>query len=114
VPGCSKQWAADPVLAVACPTCPAKPGQACRSPSGHSPWHASGRFHPARDLAADAAGAYGKCPLGRCGQSPEAKAERDRELLQLASKAPLRSKGKPVEDAGHLPLFVAGNEPRLF
>lgn len=42
------------------------------------------------------------------------KAERDAKLLELGAAAPLRSKGRPVEDAGHLPLFVAGNEPSLF
>jgi hypothetical protein len=67
IAGCGKSWRGDPVLAVACPTCNAPAGRGCRSPSGHRPWHSSGRFHPARDLAADAAGAYGACPLERCG-----------------------------------------------
>lgn len=40
--------------------------------------------------------------------------ERDRQTVQLRAAAPLRSKGRPVEDAAHLPLFVAGNEPGLF
>lgn len=40
--------------------------------------------------------------------------ERDRLELELRERAPLQSKGKPVEDAGHLPLFVAANEPTLF
>lgn len=39
--------------------------------------------------------------------------ERDRKLAQLGAAAPLRSKGRPVEDPEHLPLFVAANEPRL-
>lgn len=39
--------------------------------------------------------------------------ERSRQLAELRAKAPLQSKGKPVEDAGHLPLFIAGNEPSL-
>jgi hypothetical protein len=40
----------------------------------------------------------------------------DRELYEtgLRAAAPLQSCGKPVEDAGHLPLFVAANEPALF
>lgn len=40
--------------------------------------------------------------------------ERDRERVALAAKAPLRSKGRAVEDAAHLPLFVAASEPSLF
>lgn len=65
--GCGKTWPIDPVLIIECPTCHAPAGRNCRSPSGHNPWHAGGRFHPARDLAADAAGHYGPCPLGICG-----------------------------------------------
>lgn len=42
------------------------------------------------------------------------KAERDRKLVELAAAAPLQSKGRAVEDAAHLPLFVAANEPTLF
>lgn len=34
--------------------------------------------------------------------------------LELRAKAPMQSKGKPVRDAGELPLFIAGNEPSLF
>lgn len=37
----------------------------------------------------------------------------DAAPVQLAAAAPLRSKGHAVEDAGHLPLFVAANEPAL-
>lgn len=37
----------------------------------------------------------------------------ERQRLSLAASAPLQSKGKPVEDAAHLPLFVAANEPGL-
>jgi hypothetical protein len=37
--------------------------------------------------------------------------ERDRKLAQLGAASPLRSKGQPVADVGHLPLFVAANEP---
>lgn len=40
--------------------------------------------------------------------------EKAAQLLELRAKAPLRSKGKPVADAAHLPLFVAAAEPRLF
>lgn len=64
VPGCGKSWPRDPVLDVDCPTCPAKAGARCRRPSEHP---VPGGFHPERDLAADAAGAYGPCPLNRCG-----------------------------------------------
>lgn len=41
-------------------------------------------------------------------------AELRRHKIELAAAAPLRSKGKPVHDAGELPLFIAGNEPELF
>lgn len=40
--------------------------------------------------------------------------ERDRQVVELGASAPLQSKGKPVKDAGELPLFIAGNEPTLF
>jgi hypothetical protein len=40
--------------------------------------------------------------------------ERDRKLAELQAAAPLRSKGRAVEDVAHLPLFVAANEPPLF
>lgn len=40
--------------------------------------------------------------------------ERERQILELGAKAPLQSKGRPVEDAGHLPLFIAADEPTLF
>jgi hypothetical protein len=40
--------------------------------------------------------------------------ERDRQELELRANAPLQSKGRPVADAGHLPLFVSANEPSLF
>lgn len=40
--------------------------------------------------------------------------ERERQFLELRAKAPLQSKGKPVADAGHLPLFVSADEPSLF
>ena len=64
-PGCDRAWPRDPCLEVACPDCLAPVGSGCRRPSGHG-----GPFidlHAARDLAADAAGAYGPCPLGLCG-----------------------------------------------
>ena len=64
-PGCDRSWPRDPCLEVACPDCLAAVGSGCRRPSGHA-----GPFvelHAARDLAADAAGAYGPCPLGLCG-----------------------------------------------
>lgn len=37
----------------------------------------------------------------------------ERQWIGLRAKAPLQSKGKPVEDPSHLPLFVAANEPTL-
>lgn len=64
-PGCNVEWDRDPALEVECPDCKAQVGSGCRRPSGHG-----GNFvdlHAARDLAADAAGAYGTCPLGLCG-----------------------------------------------
>ena len=45
------------MLAVPCPVCNVPAGQRCRRPSGH-PLMTELRFHPARDLAADDAGAY--------------------------------------------------------
>ncbi len=51
----------------------------------------------------------GRSPLG-----PSAEAERSRQELELRARAPLQSKGKPIEDAAHLPLFIASNEPELF
>lgn len=51
--------------------------------------------------------------LAAAGELPPMN-ERDRQELELRAKAPLQSKGKPVEDAGFLPLFVAANEPGLF
>jgi hypothetical protein len=64
-PGCTATWPRDPVLEVACPDCGAGVGVRCRRPSGHA-----GSFtdlHAARDLLADARGAYGRCPLALCG-----------------------------------------------
>jgi len=72
VEGCGMTWPRDPVMTVACPTCGAAPGRACKQPSGHGTWNAFGRFHPERDLHADRSGAYGPpdhCPLGRCGHA---------------------------------------------
>jgi hypothetical protein len=63
--GCDLKWARDPVLEVACPDCGAGVGVYCRRPSGHANFGHS--FHAARDIAADRAGAYGVCPLGKCG-----------------------------------------------
>ena len=64
-PGCRQTWPRDPCLEVPCPDCFAPVGTGCRRPSGHA-----GAFvdlHAARDLAADAAGVYGRCPLRLCG-----------------------------------------------
>lgn len=62
-PQCERTWPRDPVLEVPCPTCHAGVGMWCRRPSGHS----FKSFHRERDIAADLAGAYGRCPTGRCG-----------------------------------------------
>lgn len=64
-PGCSLTWPRDPALEVDCPDCAAPVGVGCRRPSGHSGGFVE--LHGSRDLAADAAGAYGTCPLGLCG-----------------------------------------------
>ena len=64
-PECPSTWPRDPVLELVCPDCDAGVGVRCRRPSGHA-----GPFvdlHAARDLLADAQGAYGRCPLGICG-----------------------------------------------
>jgi hypothetical protein len=74
IPGCGRVWPRDPVLEVACPRCAAPPGSPCvaRRPSGHVHSAAFAGLpdwgHDERDLAALAAGAYGVCPLGRCGR----------------------------------------------
>jgi hypothetical protein len=47
-------------------------------------------------------------------QAPSPCSERERLELELRAAAPLQSKGRPVADADHLPLFVAANEPTLF
>jgi hypothetical protein len=64
-PGCNRLgWRRDPAL-VACPDCLAPVGIGCRRPSGDG-----GPFvdlHASRDFVADAAGAYGSCPLGLYG-----------------------------------------------
>lgn len=65
VPGCGREWPRDPMLEVPCPDCKAPIGVRCKRPSGHSGPLIVG--HRSRDLAADGAGAYGRCPLGRCG-----------------------------------------------
>ena len=39
--------------------------------------------------------------------------ERDRQLLALRLKSPLRPGAVDARDAAHLPLFVAANEPGL-
>lgn len=61
--GCGKSWPRDPILAVPCPDCRARAGAPCIRPSGHK----ASSYHRARDIAADQAGAYGRCPLGHCG-----------------------------------------------
>lgn len=77
IPGCGRIWPRDPVLEVQCPTCDATAGSPCvvRRPSGHVHTAAFGGLpewgHDTRDLAADAAGVYGPCPLGRCGAKPQ-------------------------------------------
>lgn len=43
--------------------------------------------------------------------------EREREIVALRAKSPKRANPgaapAPQADAGHLPLFIAANEPRL-
>lgn len=51
--------------------CAAPVGTGCRRPSGHAGGFVE--LHAARDLAADAAGAYGPCPLGLCGLAHQPK-----------------------------------------
>jgi hypothetical protein len=50
--------------------------------------------------------------MTRTDQAPRDR-DRDRAWCELRTKCPLRSKGKPVEDPAHLPLFVAADEPKL-
>ena len=71
-PGCDREWSRDPILEVACPDCHAPVGARCTRPSGHSGGFVTA--HTARDLAADAAGAYGPCPLGQCGTAHQVNA----------------------------------------
>ena len=79
-PGCSHPgWRRDPALEVTCPDCLAPIGIGCRRLSGHG-----GPFvdlHASRDLAADAAGAYGSCPLGLCGLANKPRQPVQQELL---------------------------------
>lgn len=63
--GCTATWPRDPVLEVPCPDCGVGIGVRCRRPSGHV--GAFTDLNAARDLLADACGAYGRCPLGLCG-----------------------------------------------
>lgn len=64
-PGCTLTWLRDPILEVPCPDSGAALGVRCRRPSGHAGGLTG--LHGARDLLADARGAYGSCPLGICG-----------------------------------------------
>lgn len=62
---CGHEWPAenDPALTVDCPECPSKAGIPCKRPSGHT-LYGKGTVHAARDLLAEAQGAYrhGTCP----------------------------------------------------
>lgn len=78
-PGCDREWPRDPVLEVDCPDWRAPVGDGCRRPSGHGGGFVE--IHAARDLAADAAGAYGPCPLGRCGAANAPITSVQQELL---------------------------------
>ena len=72
-------WRRDPAL-VTCPDCLAPVGTGGRRPSGHG-----GPFvdlHASRDLAADAAGAYGTCPPGLCGLANKPRQRVQQELLR--------------------------------
>lgn len=78
-PDCDRTWPRDPCLEVVCPDCRAAVGTGCRRPSGHGGGFV--KLHAARDLAADATGAYGTCPLDRCGVAHLPKAPVQQELL---------------------------------
>lgn len=78
-PGCGRTWLRDPVLEVTCPDCGAPIGVRCRRPSGHS--GPMVKLHAARDLLADRIGAYGHCPLGRCGAAQAAGAAAEQHTL---------------------------------
>ena len=54
---CGHEFEIDPVFTVPCPACRAPAGRNCKRPSGH-PIMSATRFHDARDIAADDAGAY--------------------------------------------------------
>ncbi len=101
-PGCCKTWPRDPVLEVKCPTCGAEPGRRCKRPSEHTVW--GGEPHPERDRLADRLGHYGPCPFGRCGLA-NVKAEKSRQLLELAARAPKRKPQAEQAGLADLPLF---------
>lgn len=84
-PRCTKHWDMDPVLAVPCPDCQAGVGVKCKRPSGHAAY--GGSFHRSRDLAADAAGAYGPCPFGICGLENKTRNIAQPTLFDLDSAA---------------------------
>jgi hypothetical protein len=54
---------------------------------------------------------------GNTAQRDPAKAGRDRQLIALRLSSPKRADAGAVltvqDDAGHLPLFIAANEPRF-
>lgn len=82
--GCGREWPRDPVLEVECPVCHAPVGAMCRNPSGWTKWKGqANNFHAERDIAADQAGAYGECPLGRCGLANVAAREAAAATAQL-------------------------------
>ena len=78
-PGCNHPgWRRDPAL-VACPDCLAPVGIGSRRQSDDG-----GLFvdvPASRDFAADAAGAYGTCPLGLCGVANKPRQRVQQELL---------------------------------
>lgn len=106
---CDKTWPRDSVLEVERPTCHAAPGSPCvvRRPSGYNHSAAFGGLpdwgHDTRDLAADAAGAYGPCPSGRCGRTPTTVTALPRPRRQTAI-LPSVTPPRAAEEQGRKPV----------
>jgi len=90
---CLTAWAVDPVFTVGCPHCHASAGEPCNG----TPWH------PARDLAADDAGAYAH----HC--TPAAEARREDARRKRAATVPHLGDGGTLWDA---PATKAPNDTR--
>lgn len=82
--GCGQTWPRDPALEVACPTCKARVGAWCKSPSGHKAM----RLHRDRDRAALDAGTLHLCPAAATADLDAAEARRtvlvDSEVLWVS------------------------------